>query len=103
MLPENDNMHLHLQTPFAQAPYVHPLNKPRYQAQLLRALNFAKQTGQRLMWTLATDVPATGNELETEASNLEADVARLLPWKDACTQRRCCHSAAEASAACEEG
>ena len=85
MLPENGNMHQHLQAPFAQAPYVHPLNKPRYQAQLLRALNFAKHTGQRLMWTLATDVPATGNDdAEAEGSNLEKQRQqwRLLPDSD---------------------
>ena len=84
MLPENDNMEMHLQAPFAQAPYVHPLNKPRYQAQLLRALNFAKHTGQRLMWTLATDVPATSNEPPAREHNLETQRHkwRVLPDSD---------------------
>ena len=58
----------HMREPFAHAPYIHPWNAPKYQAQQLRAISFAKATNQRLLWVLARDwaIP-TANEKVTEA------------------------------------
>ena len=78
MLPENENMDLHLKTPFAEAPYVHPLNAPRYQAQLLRATNFAKSTGQRLLWTEARDEPVTTDDIPAHD---ECQDAQKQKWR----------------------
>ena len=41
--------------PFAHAPYIHPWSAPKYHAQQLRAVSFAKATHQRLMWCVARD------------------------------------------------
>ena len=57
----NDGMHM--QEPFAHAPYIHPWNAPKYHAQQLRAVTFAKATNQRVFWIVAKDwLVATGDE-----------------------------------------
>ena len=78
MLPANENTDGHLKEPFVDAPYLHPFNKPRYQAQLLRSLSFAKLNGRRVMWTVAFDVPVTGDEAATTPESLEA---QRLRWQ----------------------
>ena len=57
----NDGMHT--QEPFAHAPYIHPWNAPKYHAQQLRAVSFAKATNQRVLWIVARDwLVASGDE-----------------------------------------
>ena len=57
----NDGMHM--QEPFAHAPYIHPWNAPKYHAQQLRAVTFAKATNQRVLWIVARDwLVSTGDE-----------------------------------------
>ena len=57
----NDGMHM--QEPFAHAPYIHPWNAPKYHAQQLRAVTFAKATKQRVLWIVARDwLVASGDE-----------------------------------------
>ena len=61
----------HLREPFAQAPFVHPFNAPKYHAQQLRAVNFAKAMGRRVLWIVATDKPLS-NEGD-KAENFSED------------------------------
>ena len=57
-----------MQEPFAHAPSIHPWNAPKYHAQQLRAVTFAKATNQRVLWIAARDWPmATGDEKLTQA------------------------------------
>ena len=63
ILPGNANDGEHMKEPFAHAPYVHPFNAPKYHAQQLRAVNYAKATNKRVLWIVARDWPiATGDE-----------------------------------------
>ena len=45
----------HMQAPFLNAPFVHPLRNPTNQAQRLRALLFARETQCRVLWSVAFD------------------------------------------------
>ena len=47
---------------FVEAPYIHPYNQPRYHAQICRAVNLAKATGQKVLYCLAEDWPLTAAE-----------------------------------------
>jgi hypothetical protein len=68
IFPGGWNDGAHTQEPFAHAPYIHPWNAPKYQAQQLRAISFAKATNQRLLWVTARDWPIpTAEEKFTEA------------------------------------
>ena len=51
----NDN--LHMEEPFVHAPYIHPWNAPKYHAQQLRAIAFAKASNARVHWIVARDWP----------------------------------------------
>ena len=63
MFPGGFNDGTHMQEPFAHAPYIHPWNAPKYHAQQLRAVTFAKATNQRLLWIVAHDwLVANGDE-----------------------------------------
>ena len=46
-----------LQHPFSSAPYIHPLNYPKYYALQLRAVEWAKQHGRSVNWVVAHDYP----------------------------------------------
>ena len=65
--PQNANAKAHLDPKFAQAPFVHPFNQPKYYAQLLHAITFAKATGKKILWLVAHDVPhdSAGQGTET--------------------------------------
>ena len=45
----------YMEEPFVDAPYVHPFRQPSFHAQQLRAMNFAKARGRRIMWMKAVD------------------------------------------------
>ena len=45
--------------PFAHAPYIHPFNAPKYHAQQLKTVNFAKATSRRVLWVTAYDTMKT--------------------------------------------
>ena len=63
IVPGGYNDGAHMQEPFAHAPYIHPWNAPKYHAQQLRAVNYAKATNQRLLWIVAKDwIMETGEE-----------------------------------------
>ena len=53
VLPTNQNATKHTVEPFTHAPYIHPFNVVKYSAQVLRYVNYAKATNQRLLWVLA--------------------------------------------------
>ena len=65
MRPDIEDDARHLREPFAQAPFVHPFNAPKYHAQQLRAINFAKALGKRVLWIVATDKPLAGEQGES--------------------------------------
>ena len=44
-----------MEEPFVDAPYVHPFKQPSFHAQQLRAMNFAKARGRRILWMKAVD------------------------------------------------
>ena len=59
---------LHMEEPFVHAPYIHPWNAPKYHAQQLRAIAFAKASNLRVHWIVARDWPIpTKDETWTEA------------------------------------
>ena len=82
MLPGNCNDGKHLVSPFAQAPYVHPFNAPRYHAQILRTINYAKATNRRLLWLTARDTPLTQEDKALSKSALEKQKTRWLQRHD---------------------
>ena len=50
---------LRLREDFAGAPYVHPYNQPKYQAQICHAVNFARASQRKVLWCIAQDWPLT--------------------------------------------
>ena len=57
----------HMEEPFVHAPYIHPWNAPKYHAQQLRAIAFAKTSNLRVHWIVARDWPIpTKDETWTE-------------------------------------
>jgi hypothetical protein len=42
---------------FADAPFIHPNNAPRYHASQIRARNYAQRTRKMLLWVIAEDKP----------------------------------------------
>ena len=57
LYPNGANDGKHTQEPFAHAPYIHPWNAPKYHAQQLRAVEYAKATNNRILWIVARDCP----------------------------------------------
>ena len=81
--PGTDNDR-HLQEPFAHAPFVHPFNAPKYHAQQLRAVNFAKATHRQVLWVPAHDAPVTKGVAEPVVAD-EAKRERWLEFHDRAT------------------
>ena len=48
------------------APYVRPFNAPKYHAQQLRTLAYAKAKDLRLVWVVATDVCVQKEQAESK-------------------------------------
>jgi hypothetical protein len=67
--------------PFAHAPFVHPFNAPKYHAQQLRAVNFAKATNRQVLWVIARDKVLAKGE-ETAALDVERRQERFLELHD---------------------
>ena len=70
-LPGNDNEKKHLEEPFASAPYIHPFNYPKYHAQQLRSILFAKATHRRLLWVRAHDWPVASGDEDLSKDDLD--------------------------------
>ena len=51
----NQNKDAHCSQKFSQAPYIHPFNQPKYQAQLTHAIVFAKSVRSKILGYLAED------------------------------------------------
>jgi hypothetical protein len=58
--------------PFTAAPYVHPFRYPSAHAQHLRAIGFAKEKKQRILWTTAYDKPKVAGEARFKGEKGEA-------------------------------
>ena len=56
------NKTIHLEPPFAMAPYIHPYNAPKCHVGQLRAILAAQTTQQKLLWCCAVDVPCTRDD-----------------------------------------
>jgi hypothetical protein len=74
-----------MKEPFAHAPYVHPFNAPKYHAQQLRALNYAKAVDRRLLWVVAHDWPVAGGDEALSGETLEKARRRWLQLHDKST------------------
>ena len=59
-----------LLTHFADAPYVHPYNQPKYQAQICHAVNFARSRRRKVLWCVAQDWPLTAEEMDLHPDRL---------------------------------
>ena len=71
-----------MQEPFAHAPYIHPWNAPKYHAQQLRAVGFAKATNQRLLWIVARDWPLASGDEKINAQRIEKLRSQFLHLHD---------------------
>ncbi len=85
MLPGNGNDGAHRRAPFVDAPYIHPFNAPRYHAQVLRTMNYAKLSGKRVMWVVAHDRPLTCEDENMATESLEKQRERWLQLHDKVT------------------
>ena len=70
-LPGHDNEKKHEGEPFASAPYIHPFNYPKYHAQQLRSILFAKATHRRLLWVRAHDWPVASGDEDLSKDDLD--------------------------------
>ena len=70
-----------MQTPFVQAPFVHPFRAPSYYTQLLRALQLAKKERQKVYWIAAYDKVAS-KEADSETKVTEERKAYFLQLHD---------------------
>ena len=67
--------------PFAHAPFVHPFNAPKYHAQQLRAVNFAKAMNRQVLWVIARDKVLAKSDA-TSAFDIERRKERFLELPD---------------------
>ena len=70
---QDSSAKLHLHPDFSAAPYVHPFNQPKYHAQILRAVAFAKAAQKKVYWCLAQDWPMTAAEEDMD----DATISRM--------------------------
>jgi hypothetical protein len=70
---------------FARAPYLHPFNKPKLQASVLRALHFAAQEGRVLLWCIASDTPLTSAEEDRSEESVRAAKQSWLTYPETAT------------------
>ena len=77
----------HAQPPFTEAPYVVPFNLPKYFAQQLRAMEFAKaaEPPKQLLWIVARDKPFLGDTTRLSAAQLDERKATWLRKHDMAT------------------
>ena len=60
-----------MKKPFTDAPYVHPCRYPSGHAQHLRAIAFAKENQQQLLWITAYDKPKRQDDAKFKGERLE--------------------------------
>ena len=65
------NKDRYVQKPFTDAPYVHPFRFPSGHAQHLRAIAFAKENQQQLLWITAYDKPKKQDDAKFKGERLE--------------------------------
>ena len=82
LFPVGVNDMMHMQEPFAHAPYIHPWNAPKYHAQQLRAVAFAKATNSRVLWIVARDWPLPTAEEKFSPARLESLRRQFLQLHD---------------------
>ena len=56
---------------FADAPYVHPFNQPKYHALICHAVQFAKAKSQPVLWCIAQDWPLTTDDEQLTPEELQ--------------------------------
>ena len=64
-IPEGEGPHT--SPKFAAAPYVHPFNLPKYQAQISHAVLFAKAHPRKVFWVVAQDEPRDSSVFRNNA------------------------------------
>ena len=84
-----------LLTQFADAPYVHPYNQPKYQAQICHVVNFARAERRKMLWRIAQDWPITAEEMDLDADRLAAAIFcysnKLALQETPMTNIACCY------------
>ena len=68
--------------PFAEAPYIHPHNAPKYDALVTRAIAFAKQHRLCINWVAALDQPLHRDDQALSTEALTKKRQRWLSWHD---------------------
>ena len=81
-MPTNHNAMKHTEPSFANAPYIHPFNAVRYTAQILRSVNYAKATKQRLLWIRAHDWPIAKGDEDIAPEDLDEMRNEWLKYHD---------------------
>ena len=56
---------------FADAPYVHPFNQPKYHALICHAVQFAQAKSQAVLWCIAQDWPLTSDDEQLTPDELQ--------------------------------
>jgi hypothetical protein len=79
---DGDKDERQLSQPFVDAPFIHPFNKPKYHALLLRARRFAQSRRRRVLWGKAADKPAKGDIRELQGPALEHRKEQWLQLHD---------------------
>ena len=82
VLSTNQNATKHTEKPFTHAPYIHPFNAPKYNAQLLRSVLYAKDTNKRLLWVRAHDKPLAEDDEDLCEEDLEVLQRQWLQYHD---------------------
>ena len=78
-----------LQEPFLSAPYVHQNNLPKYHAMLLRAVEWAKRSGenpQQILWVRAQDTPCNSRDIGSTPEAIDKKLVRFLHYHDQKTE-----------------
>ena len=67
---------------FAESPYVHPYNQPKYHALICHAWHYAKVHEKQLFWCLAQDWPLTMEDDQMDAEELQRSRETWLLFHD---------------------
>jgi len=82
IFPGQINERAHEREPFANAPYIHPWNAPKYHAQQLRAVTYAKAAQQRVHWIVARDWIIEAKDEKLTLDRIEALRSQFLQLHD---------------------
>lgn len=72
IIAQQEDVEKYKQGIFADAPFVHPFRSPTNHAQRLRALEFAREQGSRVLWVIAHDELLSKEKMSQKASSPEA-------------------------------